>query len=327
MPRSGASRNELRNARAAGPFFNRFASFGLRAPRHEKRSPGLRGHPKSLMLQRTIKAYAKINLTLDVFERRPDGYHDIASIFQAITLADDITVTLIDDPGVSLTVDGPLAPGVPIGPSNLAFHAAAELLATIEPDCGAHIALTKNIPSQAGLGGGSSDAAATLTALAGMLQVDPYSDIVREIARRLGADVSFFLYGGTARVTGLGETVEPLPDIEPIELVIARPNVGVSTASAYAALDEIDRRIAGDATARWPRGGLANDFEPVVFAKYPEVAAVRDAILNAGCRSANLCGSGSAVFGVCDNAGAVRERLLTAGYDKVWTAQTAPRAQ
>ena len=262
------------------------------------------------MSQITCPAYAKINLTLDVGPRRADGYHDIRSVMQTIALHDTLTVTATPETGVHLEVVGEEADGVQADETNLVHKAAVRLqkiaaARELVPGnhSGLHILLHKRIPSQAGLGGGSSDAAATLIAVSRLLGLTLSAVRLREIGASLGADVPFFLTGGTVLAEGLGEKITPLPALVPDwPLVVVKPVAGVSTAAAYAALDAVPDRKMSDATQRWLSGQQvpANDFEAVVLPSYPEVAAAY-ALLSQTVEDGEsfrplLCGSGSALF-------------------------------
>lgn len=270
-----------------------------------------------------LQAPAKINLTLDILGRRPEGYHEIASVMQAISLADRVTIARAPDgAGISLTVSGPEAAGVPTDERNIAWRAAEAFGAT---DVAIHI--EKNIPSQAGLGGGSSDAAATLLALNQLFDRKYPRAKLAEIGASLGADIPFFLYGGIARVGGIGEQVSPIAPFPRFALVIVKPPVGVSTADAYRLLDDLPGRESANATSRWPLGGFANDFEPAIYARYPEVAAARDGLRAAGAEDVHLCGSGSAVFGTTDDPDQVATGVEAAGVGKAFTAHTLGREE
>jgi len=263
------------------------------------------------MTSLTRDAYAKINLTLDVGARRSDGYHDIYSIMQTISLHDTLTVIQTANvPGVRLEVTGDEGAGIPADESNLVHRAAVRLQKVavargIIPGNGSglHILLHKRIPSRAGLGGGSSDAAATLLVVNDLFGLALSHVRLAEIGAALGADVPFFLTGGTALVGGMGERVSALPPLyPPWYLIIVKPLVGVSTAAAYAALDALAGRVPGAATEAWLRGEqrMANDFEAVVLPGYPEIAAAC-ALLHQTDQTDEsfrplLCGSGSCLF-------------------------------
>ncbi len=288
----------------------------------------------------TRPAYAKINLTLDVGARRADGYHDIASVMQTVALHDTVTVTRTpSSPGVRLQVIGEEDAGVPADESNLVHRAAVRLQKIAAArgnvpgnESGLHILLHKRIPSQAGLGGGSSDAAATLLAVNDLLGLTLSPSRLAGIGAVLGADVPFFLTGGTSLVEGLGERVTALPPLSPPwPLVIVKPPVGVSTAAAYAALDAQPGRVPGGATESWLRGerGPANDFEAVILPAYPEIAAAHTLLCQTGQTDESftprLCGSGACVFRRVPTVEA-GERLAgeveAAGVGKAWVTAT-----
>ncbi len=284
------------------------------------------------MTSLTRRAYAKINLTLDVGSRRPDGYHDITSIMQTVALHDTLTITPTPNvPGVRLEVTGAEAEGVPADDTNLVYRATISLLQNTDAP-GVHITLHKEIPSQAGLGGGSSDAAATLRAVNDLFGLSLPRQKLTEIGTALGADVPFFLTGGTALVKGLGEQVTGLKSLQPLwHLVIIKPNVGVSTAGAYAMLDAVLQRRSGSATEAMLKGEmqLGNDFETVILPTYPEIAAAYVALSWTPQTDESfkplLCGSGSALFRrVSTPASGARlaERIKAAGLGKAWVTET-----
>ncbi len=287
----------------------------------------------------TRNAYAKINLTLDVGPRRPDGYHSIRSVMQTLALHDTLTVTRTPEhPGVVLEVTGDEAGGVPADASNLVLQAAVRLQktaaarGTLEADqSGLHILLEKRIPTQAGMGGGSSDAAAALLAVASLLDIHLSLRRLTELAATLGADVPFFLDGGTALVEGTGDEITLLPPALPFEVVVVKPPVGVSTALAYAALDAELTRETGTATERWLTGSdtFANDFERVILTAYPEVARAYSALTWTDETGESfrplLCGSGAALFCRASDEAAARRLAARAEahqIGKVWTTRT-----
>lgn len=283
----------------------------------------------------TVSAPAKINLTLDVGQRRPDGFHDIRSIMQTVALHDTMDIDLrSDQPGVRLSVKGDEADGVPADASNIVHRAATCLLALVPAAPGLQITLTKHIPSQAGLGGGSSDAAATLRGLNTLLGLSLPLHRLTEIAAALGADVPFFFVGGTALVEGLGERVTPLPSLSPDwPLVIVKPPAGIPTAWAYNALDALPERTPGCATAAWlrcgPESALANDFEEIVTRHLPAIQSLYDLLRQTntieGSFTPLLCGSGSALFRRMESVSAAEqmaERMRQANVGKVWVTQT-----
>jgi 4-diphosphocytidyl-2-C-methyl-D-erythritol kinase len=241
-----------------------------------------------------IKAYAKINWSLRVIGKRADGYHDIETLFQAISLYDTITIMQADS--WSITCDDPI---VPCDDTNLVMRAARAIGA---PPL--YVALQKRIPTGGGLGGGSSDAAATLLAVDQMFSLRTAPDRLREIALSLGSDVPFFLNGGTAYATGRGEQLTSLAASKPIPLLLVCPHERVSTAEAYALIRKdsrpmgVDRYrtlVAGDLLAHADE--LVNDFEEPVFARTPLLRDLRDRMSRAGAAWARMSGSGSTIVG------------------------------
>jgi 4-diphosphocytidyl-2-C-methyl-D-erythritol kinase len=253
----------------------------------------------------TARAHAKVNLDLRVLGARPDGYHELRTVFQTIELHDSLTA--VEKPGGFVLQCR--TPGVPLDSSNLIWGAAAALWRALgrpgDPrDTLVH--LEKNIPVASGLGGGSADAAAALQVLARVWGGAPLS-LLREVAAGLGSDVPFFLSGGTALGLGRGEEIYPLVDLPLHWVVIVRPPFGVSTVEAYSWYDE--DRAAG---VREPRGELQilpvpwptraaqmiNDLEPPVMRRHPEIGSIKAALKEAGAVAAAMSGSGSAVFGL-----------------------------
>lgn len=273
----------------------------------------------------TVRAFAKINLDLRVVGGRDDGYHELVTVFQTIALGDTVRVAPSDGP-LAIRCD---APGVPTDRDNLAWRAAERLWRLAGRSGVPHgctITIEKRIPVAGGLGGGSADAAAALVALVRYWRLPcSAADLHRE-ARALGADVPFFLVGGTAIGRGVGDELEPVDDLPPHEVVLVAPGFGVSTADAYRWLDEDGppaapglESAAASPVPAWPwpprppaadgdwAGWLAqcrNDLEPPVARRHPEVATLVAALRGTGARLAALSGSGSTVFGLYVEAGA-----------------------
>ncbi len=254
---------------------------------------------------RMFHACAKINLGLEVLGRRPDGYHDVRTILQTISLSDTLEVAPAPE-AVSLECSDPK---IPSGGENIVMKAASLLREATGVRAGAKLRLTKRIPSQAGLGGGSSDGAIALLALSKLWNINPGGELLLSLAEKLGSDVPFFLYGGTALAAGRGEEVYPLPDIPANHLVIAWPPSGMATRDAYRILDEKltaprdahrIQDIAGEvASGRLARRSLFNRFEEVaaLSGKAEESASVAKALVAAGAARALMAGSGSAWAG------------------------------
>jgi len=255
-----------------------------------------------------ITAPAKVNLFLSIIGRRPDGYHEIRSVLQTVSLKD----TLEFQPTKGSVALECSDPTIPVGHENLCFRAAMlmrDLAGRQARDCGVRIMLRKAIPTRAGLGGGSTDAAATLIALNRLWGLGMNAAQLSCLAARLGSDVPFFLTGGTALALGRGEVLVPLTPMQPaVWLVLSKPAAGVCTPWAYHEWDRAALAPGGDcgaairavsiAGAQAVTNALHNDFEKVVPAHHPAVRAVKRDLLRAGCLGALLCGSGSAVFGI-----------------------------
>ncbi|MCP3979908.1 MAG: 4-(cytidine 5'-diphospho)-2-C-methyl-D-erythritol kinase [bacterium] len=257
---------------------------------------------------------AKINLALRVLRRLDDGYHELDTVFQAIDLHDRLELR----PGGDLLLECD-APGVPTDGENLVLRAArllAEHAGLVDPP-GAALRLVKQIPAQGGLGGGSSDAAAALRlfALHWDLRLDEAE--LHSLARRLGADVPFFLVGGTARGSGRGDRIEALPHFGERSLVLGLPPFGVPTGELFSRLADrltlpgIGVSLPLFSGLKWPPendfGFMVNDLEAVVFDDWPELGRFRDALLEAGAAKALLSGSGSTVYGIFDSEDRARE--------------------
>jgi 4-diphosphocytidyl-2-C-methyl-D-erythritol kinase len=272
----------------------------------------------------TIRAHAKINLDLRVLGPRPDGFHELRTVFQSIALHDVIECVPREGP-FAIECD---AAGVPLDASNLVWRAAERLWRALRrrsPVRDVLIRLQKNIPLQAGLGGGSADAAATLIALARLWKVPVRPAQLMDVAAVLGADVPFFLSGGTALGLGRGDEVYPLADLPRHWIVLLVPGFGVSTADAYNRYDS-ERDVARASAPEpqyvpgpWPSRAaqMINDLEAPIARHHPEIDQMRTALRRAGALAAAMSGSGSAVFGLFQrrtDALAAVERLSGSGW-------------
>ncbi len=281
-----------------------------------------------------VPAYAKINLTLEVIGRRGDGYHELASVMQTISLYD--TLSLRPGAGAEQTLVCDVAELA--GADNLALRAAAALARASERERGVALELRKEIPAQGGLGGGSSDAAVTLMALERLWGVRLAAGELAALAASLGSDVPFFLEGGTALVTGRGEQVEALPDADPFWVVLAKPPVTISTARAFGALtpsDYADGAASAEVAetvrrgAPVPLGRLVNSFEASVLREFAPVARTRAALVAAGAPVVRLSGSGPTLFAPFPSlapAAEVWRRMVAEGH-AVWLVRSVPRAE
>jgi 4-diphosphocytidyl-2-C-methyl-D-erythritol kinase len=249
----------------------------------------------------TVRCYAKLNLYLDVVGKRPDGYHNIETIFQSVDLYDTITIESALNSVVSVRCDHS---ALADPKKNIVYRAVRLVQDTFSTDLGATITIEKRIPLGAGLAGGSTDAAGTLTALAELWSLPTDLKTLDEIAGRLGADVPFCMHGGTAVATGTGEILSPIEITRPWWVVIVCPEINVPTSEVYRRVDVRGFEASGDrfkhAVAAVRAGDLPaalyNSMEPVVFDAYPQVRAARDALAAAGGTRVLMTGSGAAVY-------------------------------
>ena len=264
------------------------------------------------------KAPAKINLFLDILGKRADGFHEIRTIFQSISLFDTLRFRVIPE-GIELRSDDP---ALPLDSTNTVCRAARSLLERSGAVKGAEIFIEKKIPQKGGLGGGSSDAAAALFALNRIWNIGLPREELLSIAAEIGSDVPFFLTGGTAVGIGRGEEVYPLPDAPPAWLVLGFPEKGISTREAY---ERAGKQLTGEASARrmmvaaakisaggFTEDDLLNCFETAILENDEEILLCRDRLLEAGARKATLSGSGSSWFSYTrgrEEAEAVHEKV------------------
>ncbi len=276
-----------------------------------------------------ILAPAKINLTLRVLGKRSDGYHQLESVMQQLTLADVLQIK--DDDELRFTCSNPALAGA----DNLVLRAAHLLCRHNAVRRGAHLHLEKHIPVQAGLGGGSSDAAIALAALNEFWGLRLTIDELKALASDLGSDVPFFLNGPSAVVRGRGEEVTPFVHHSSCHLVLAKPSAGLSTPQVYTHLHApplpqadgstlqpetrtmLHALERGDCAALVP--ALVNDLQEPAFALLPELARLRERMLAQGCLGVLLCGSGSALFGICPDEATARHAAIDLTNDCPWT--------
>jgi 4-diphosphocytidyl-2-C-methyl-D-erythritol kinase len=273
-----------------------------------------------------LPAFAKINLSLRVFAPRADGYHHLETTLQTVSLHDTIEFSSTDQPHIVLSCSDR---ALSADEDNLVMKAASALQTRFATSKGARIRLDKRIPMQAGLGGGSSDAAITLLGLAALWDLETSGDELLAIAAQLGADVSFFFHGGTARATGAGERIERLDDVPDRFFLVIKPIAGVSTLDAYQYLDErsltspksktiLSTSVAKQFFDNSSSASLTNDFETVLFEREPEIRRTHAALITAGANAALLAGSGSAVFGIFDSEDAQRRAIQAIELETGW---------
>jgi 4-diphosphocytidyl-2-C-methyl-D-erythritol kinase len=276
----------------------------------------------------SIPALAKINWSLQVLGKRADGYHEIDTVLQTISLHDNLTFEVTEDPSIKFWCDDRL---LPADESNLVWRAAAALRERYSIKSGVKIRLEKRIPTEAGLGGGSSDAAITLIALAHLCRIELSKNDLVELAKTLGSDVPFFLFGGTARGTSRGNVIKALADATEAHLLIIKPNASVATAQAYELLSArtltspdaktiLSSSQASDFSDLKSLGALQNDFESLVFQLEPEIKRAKVALMKSGALTAKLSGSGSAVFGIFENQDAQERAIRTVELEAGWRA-------
>lgn len=252
----------------------------------------------------TRKAYAKINLGLDVVRRLENGYHEVRMIMQTVGIHDVLTFKAAQS-GIRITTD---SGELPVGEDNLIYKAARLLTETGNVQEGVEIHLEKHIPIAAGMAGGSSDAAATLLGLNDLFSLGMSEERLRELGVRIGADVPYCIMGGTALAEGIGELLTPLPPAPPCVLLIAKPDIQVSTKYVYEHLDaagvwqhpDIDgMRLAienGDLSGVTAR--LGNVLETVTAERYPVIGQIKEEMLAQGALGSLMSGSGPTVFGI-----------------------------
>jgi 4-diphosphocytidyl-2-C-methyl-D-erythritol kinase len=283
-----------------------------------------------------VRALAKLNLGLKVLHRRPDGYHELRTIYQTISLADiiDIEFTPARETLVQVVSDVDI-------PDNLMLHAAHQVLHVAQVTGNVRFHLKKRIPMGAGLAGGSSDAAAVLLVLPVLAgRAVPYERLL-EIAAGLGSDVPFFLLGGTAVGVGRGEEVYPLPDQPAVRGLVVVPRLRVSTAEAYRMLDRgltssaQGNMINSFQSLAWGWGleraagvipAMENDFEQAIFQKHPELKFIQKRLEKLGAAPAMMTGSGSAVFGLFRTPAALERARLSFREETVFPIRLVSRA-
>lgn len=254
----------------------------------------------------TLKAPAKINLTLDVLAKRPDGFHEIEMVMTTVDLADRVTLTLLDSN--QIMIDCPIA-YVPLDERNHAYQAAKVVKEKFGITQGVHIFIEKNIPIAAGLAGGSSDAAATIKGLNQLWNLNMTIEEMADLGAKVGSDVSFCVYGGTAVARGRGEKIEPISPPPSCWVILAKPPIGVSTADVYGALS-VPNLGAGKTKEMVQAINnkdflkvcecLSNDLESVTLQLHPEVKRIKERMERSGADGVLMSGSGPTVFALIE---------------------------
>lgn len=274
-----------------------------------------------------VYAPAKINLCLHVLDRRKDGYHDLATLMQPVNLQDRLEVGI--GSGSDISVCCPQV-NLPPGVDNLAARAAMLFLQRVGETCSVTIGIEKRIPEAAGLGGGSSDAAAVLLALNDLLRSNLCRNEMMVLGRQLGADVPFFLYGKTAWATGIGERLQAWPGLPPLWLVLVNPGFAVSTRWIFQNLGLTHHRPIAK-LPRFPQGTrdlvrlLHNDLEVVTCQHHPVITTIKERLIASGAEGALMSGSGPTVFGIFEDRGrAERAAESIAGGSAWWVEVVSP---
>ncbi len=284
-----------------------------------------------------ISAFAKINLRLDILGKRDDGFHELRTIFQTISLHDELRLRTSRSPEILLTIEGnqPLSAEPP--QKNLVYRAVDALRRELKISGGVEIALEKTIPAGRGLGGGSSDAAAALLGYLRLTKKKLAAARLMEIAAALGADVPFFLLGGRALGVNKGDEIYPLPDIRKLQILVVSPkDIHVPTPDAYRWLEAKPLALTNSAgtsklfqfcALSWSAqgSGLLNDFEGPVFQRHPRLDQIRRELLQRGAAEASLAGSGSAVFGVFPSPAMARRAAVGFPHDQTFVCETVSR--
>jgi 4-diphosphocytidyl-2-C-methyl-D-erythritol kinase len=256
----------------------------------------------------TLPSFAKINLLLRILGKRNDGFHELCTVFQTVSLHDNLNFS--EHKKITLTCNDKK---IPTDARNLIVRAAEILRGRFGIERGAKIHLEKNIPAPGGLGGGSSNAATALVGLARLWNIEIELEDLCELGEKLGCDVPFFFFGGTAIGTGSGAVIFPIADFTAKNMIIVKPNVDISTKKAFAELNAPDLtnkisksilQICRDEvdSLYLRQSKLKNDFEKTVFESEPETARAKEKLLACGAERALMSGSGGCVFGIFDNA-------------------------
>ena len=289
-----------------------------------------------MTMRTTVRAAAKINLFLDITGKRSDGYHIVNMVMQSVSLYDEVTVTIEKGDGeinVSCTDES-----IPCDETNTAYQAVKAFFeyAQIKPK-NVWVKIKKRIPSQAGMAGGSTDAAAVLVALNEMLDTGFSQDELAEIAENIGADVPFCIYGGTMTASGIGTILTPLPEMPECYIVVVKPDIKISTKEAYEKSDSMgyeqcrsvesmaDAICRGDIKAVGK--ALYNKFEEVV--EVPEIDVIKQCMKDYGAEGALMTGSGSAIFGIFEEKSDADDCMneLERHFENVWLLEPVSECQ
>ncbi|HEY6945842.1 MAG TPA: 4-(cytidine 5'-diphospho)-2-C-methyl-D-erythritol kinase [Candidatus Acidoferrum sp.] len=289
------------------------------------------------MTEVRIPAFAKINLRLEILGKRADGYHELRTIFQTLSLHDDLRLRTSKRPGISLTIQGNNALASEPLQKNLVYRAVAAVKHKLKIGGGVEIVLKKRIPAGGGLGGGSSDAVAALLGYLQLTKKRLAPAQMLEIAASLGADVPFFLLGGRALGVNRGDEIYPLQDIPKLHVLVVVPQgIRVPTPEAFRWVNakplgltksEADPKLLQFCALSWSAqgSGLSNDFEGPVLRRHPRLGQIKRALLQRGATEASLAGSGSAVFGIFPSPAMARRAAVGFPHDQTFVCETLSR--
>ena len=247
-----------------------------------------------------LKSPGKINLRLDVFDKRPDGYHNIRMLNSAVNVYDDIEIQLVER-GVEIVCDND--PLVPLGEDNIAFKACKEIMAYSNKNVGVRIVIKKNIPVASGMGGGSSNAASVIMGLNQMLKINLSIEKLMKIGFRFGSDIPFFMFGAPAVATGIGENLTKVKKMPTMPMVLVNPGVSVPTKSVYEKYQRANSLTPVElpnefTTKKAVVRVLNNDLERVTTKQVPVVQEIKEMLMKYGALASQMTGSGPIVFGI-----------------------------
>jgi len=264
-----------------------------------------------------LHSHAKINLRLDIIAKRPDGYHDLRTVLQKVSLRDALSLS-ISHSGIKIACD---TLKIPADERNLAYTAARIILNRYTIKDGVTISIKKTIPIAAGLGGGSSNAASTLMGINQLFGLGASTQELMDMGKDIGADVPFFIFGETALATGIGDTLQKIEMIPTLWLLLITPGIQISTAWAYSSLRmELTKKPININIPNCINHlsevitMLSNDLEEVVIPRYPVVQAIKKELIHKGAKGSLMSGSGSTVFGIFsskDEAQEAHDQLKT----------------
>jgi 4-diphosphocytidyl-2-C-methyl-D-erythritol kinase len=286
-----------------------------------------------------IAAFAKINLRLDIVGKRADGFHELRTIFQTISLHDEIRLRNSRRPGITLAIQGNVTLAAEPLRKNLVYRAVEAVRRELKTSGGVEIVLNKTIPAGGGLGGGSSNAAAAILGYLQLTRKKLEASRMMEVAASLGADVPFFLLGGRALGVSRGDEIYPLQDIPKLHLLVVVPkDIRVPTPDAFRWVkakplgltkSPVNSKLLQFCALSWSSqgSGLSNDFEGPVFRRHPRLDRIKRALLQSGATEASLAGSGSAVFGIFPSPAMARRAAVGFPHDQTFVCETLSRAR